>query len=164
MVKAAVKAAVKTIVKMAGENRLFDIVNHLNQAIELIESDAERDRLITLNFSAAQRAKAATAYTSAFEYLTVGIRLLPANSWQTHYDLTLKMHHETAEIAYLTGQLVAMQQSIDQVLQQANTLLDKTSAYETQIQATIAQNQFLHGIEITLQLLAQLGVFVPPSA
>ncbi len=148
------------------EKQLFNIVNHLNQSTRLVENvenetSLTTDYLIELNLRAGRKTKAATAYAAAYEYFSSGMSWLPANHWQTHHDLTLTLHNEAAEMAYLAGNLVAMQQHIDQVLQQATVFLDKARAYEIQIQATIGQNHFLQGIEIALNTLAQLGVNIP---
>ncbi|MFK8185483.1 MAG: AAA family ATPase [Phormidesmis sp.] len=145
------------------KQQLFDIVNHLNQGIALIKTKVERDRLIKLNLNAGRKAKAATAYDAAFKYLQTGIRLLPPQSWETHYRLTLGLHQRAAKAASLVGNLVAMQQHVDEVLQQAKTLLDKTRTYETQIQAAIGQNHMLSGVDITLQVLTQLGINLPSA-
>jgi predicted ATPase/signal transduction histidine kinase len=145
------------------ERSLFDIVNHLNKGLGLIEGEAERMALVELNLAASQRAKAATAYEAAFNYLQTAVKLLPADSWQAHYELTLTLYNEAAEAAHLSGKLVVMQRYIDAVLQQGRTLLDKIHAYETQIQAVIGQNYLLQSVEMALTLLAELGVEIPRS-
>ena len=142
------------------ERQLFDIVNHLNQGAALIETEQERDRLIKLNLNAGRKAKAAIAHDTALAYFQAGIRLLPPNSWDTHYRLTLSLHQRAAKAAAITDKLVMMQHHADRVMQHAKTLLDKTPTYETQIQAAIGQNHLLSGLEITIQVLAQLGIVV----
>ena len=145
------------------EQKLFDVVNHLNKGRSLIESNAERDRLIKLNFNAGCKAKAATAHNAAFEYFQVGLQLLPADSWKTQYALARALHQKAAETAALIGDLVEMQQHVDTILEQASTLLDKAPAYEIQIQAAVSQNYMLSGVEITLQVLAQLDINIPAA-
>lgn len=141
-------------------SQLFDITNHLNRGIALIATEAERDRLIALNLSAGQKAKATYAYSAALNYLETGISLLPPSpNWQNTFALAL--HNEAAEVSYFTGDLVAMQAYIDEILQQQIPLLNKIRAHEIHIQATISQNYFLQSVETTLQLLAQLGETIP---
>ncbi len=62
------------------EERIFDIVNQLNQGRTLIEEQIERNevalQLAELNLLAGQKAKASAAYQPAFNYLQVGLELL----------------------------------------------------------------------------------------
>src|SRR6476661_3589014 len=58
------------------EEKLFDIVGHLNQGIELINQLSEREALAQLNKEAGGKAKSSTAYTAANIYVQTGIALL----------------------------------------------------------------------------------------
>ncbi len=143
------------------EEKLFDIVNHLNQGVELITQSPERDRVIQLNLRAGQKAKLATAYAAAIDYFNTGITLLPIASWDSQYAQTLALYENAAEVSYLNGDFEQMQQRIDRVLKHAQTLLDRVKVYETQIQAAIVKKQFLQALEITLAVLEKLGVKLP---
>ncbi|MEL6454071.1 MAG: ATP-binding protein [Cyanobacteria bacterium J06623_5] len=143
------------------EQQLFDIVNHLNQGIGLVASDAEREQLLRLNLRAGQKAQATVAYAAALKYFSTSLSLLPQECWQTQYNLTLALHNQAAEAALFTGDLVAMQQHINQVCDQGKTLLDTARAYEIQIQAAIGQEYFLQGIDVARKVLARLGIELP---
>ncbi|MEG4911022.1 AAA family ATPase, partial [Microcoleus sp. F8-C4] len=145
------------------EERIFDIVNHLNVGVELITQSAEREELAQLNLVAGKKAKAATAYSAAVEYFKIGRELLTTNSWESQYQLTLTLHEEAAEAAYLNGDFDGMQRLTDIVLQQAISLLDKVKVYEVQIQAYMAQNKLQEALNAGLQVLKQLGVEFPNS-
>ncbi|HAJ61670.1 MAG TPA: serine/threonine protein kinase, partial [Cyanobacteria bacterium UBA8543] len=145
------------------EEKNFDIVNQLNVGMELIIDQAERDRLAQLNLSAARKAKASTAYAAAVRYLNVGMELLDAKAWQNQYALTLALHDEAAEAAYLSGDFEEMERLADVVQNCASTLLDKVKAYEVNIQASIAQNKILEAVNIALQVLQLLGVEFPQN-
>ena len=151
------------IQKKNSKQRKFKVVNHLNKGVTLIETAQERDLLIKLNLSAGRNAQEATAYDAALEYFQTGIRLLPASAWETHYKLTLALHQRAAQTASFVGNLVLMQQYVDEVTCSARTLLDRTPTYETQIQAAIGQNHLLSGVETTLQVLSQLGITIPSA-
>jgi len=143
------------------EEKNFDIVNQLNVGVELITDRTERDRLAQLNLIAGRKATASTAYAAAVRYLTVGMGLLDAQAWQSQYELTLALHDEAAEAAYLNGDFQEMERLADVVRNCASTLLDKVKAYEVNIQACIAQNQILEAVNIALQVLKLLGVEFP---
>ncbi|MEG4396023.1 AAA family ATPase [Microcoleus sp. BROC3] len=143
------------------EERIFDIVNHLNVGVELITPEAEREQLARLNLVAGKKAKAATAYAAAVEYFNVGNKLLTANSWENQYELTLGLHTEAAEAAYLCGDFDRMEELASVVESCAKMLLDKVKVYEVQMQACMAQNKLQEALNTGLQVLKLLGVEFP---
>jgi predicted ATPase/tRNA A-37 threonylcarbamoyl transferase component Bud32 len=143
------------------EEKLFDIVGHLNQGIESIDRLSEREALAKLNLEAAAKAKSSTAYTAANIYVQTGIALLRANCWQSQYELTLNLYVAAAETAYLNADLEVMEQMAAQVLQNAQTILDNVKIYEIQISARTAQNKILEAIAVGRKALKQLGVELP---
>lgn len=145
------------------EQKIFDIVDHWNKGIKLINQQSERDELAKLNLSAGQKAKASAAYKSAFAYLKIGIKLLADDCWQTQYDLTLALHEEGAEAAYLSGDFKQIEEWNEVILQKAKILLDKVKAYEIYVRSYIAQNRPIEAINIVLPVLQQLGVKFPKN-
>ena len=143
------------------EERIFDIVNHLNVGVELITLKEEREQLARLNLVAGKKAKAATAYAAAVEYFNVGKKLLTANSWENQYELTLGLHTEAAEAAYLCGDFDRMEELASVVESCAKMLLDKVKVYEVQIEACMAQNKLQEALNTGLQVLKLLGVEFP---
>ena len=143
------------------EEKLFDIVGHLNQAIELINQLSEREALAKLNLEAGGKARSSTAYAAANIYLQTGIELLKANCWQSQYELTLNLYVAAAEVAYLNADIEGMEQMAAQVLQNAQTILDKVKIYEIQIVARSAQSQIVEAIAVARDALWQLGVELP---
>ena len=143
------------------EERIFDIVNHLNVGVELITPEAEREQLARLNLVAGKKAKAATAYSAAVEYFKVGKELLTANSWHNQYELTLALYTEAAEAAYLNGDFERMEELASVVENFAKTLLDKVKLYEVQMQAYITQNKLQEALNTGLPVLKQLGIEFP---
>lgn len=137
--------------------QLFEIVNHLNKAVQLIPSQEERDMLARLNLEAAMKAKGSAAWHIAFKHLQQALDLLGSASWQREYGLTLELHVEGAESAYLCGKFEAMESLAQAVLDQGRTLLDKVRVYEVKIQAYKAQYQIQTAIDTALPVLAMLG-------
>jgi len=155
-------------------HKIFDITNQFNHGVELIYQDAERYKLAQLNLVAGKKAKAAAAYEHAFKYLKMGIKILtsqPSHSlnetgrkgtfWQTHYELALELHVETAAAAYLCADFDKMEQLLQVVFDQTQTLLDKVKAYEIKIQAFYAQNKMLEAVNTAMTALKLLGVNFP---
>ncbi len=145
------------------EEKIFEIVNQFNMALELITNQTECDELARMNWIAGRRAKASTAYAAAVKYLTTGIQLLVDNSWETKYDLTLALYETAAEAAYLSGNFEQTEQFVQVVLAQAKTVLDKVKACEVKIQAYGAQNKALEAVNTALTFLKLLGVEFPEN-
>ena len=143
------------------EEKLFDIVGHLNIGIEAIAQPSDREALAQLNLKAGQKARNSTAYAAANIYLQTGIELLSANCWQTQYELTLNLYVAAAEVAYLNADIEGMEQMAAQVLQEAKTILDKVKIYEIKIATHAAQSQMLQAIAVGRDVLGQLGVELP---
>ncbi|MCL1473834.1 trifunctional serine/threonine-protein kinase/ATP-binding protein/sensor histidine kinase [Argonema antarcticum] len=145
------------------EERIFEIVNQLNMGIDLITNQSEKDELAKLNLIAAQKAKAATAYESALKYFNIGLILLPDNSWENDYDLTLNLHVKAAEAAYLNTDFEQIDKLTQLVLQKARNLLDKVKIYEVKILSYVAQNNMMSAIQTGRQILQMLGVTFPEN-
>ncbi|MEH2203175.1 MAG: AAA family ATPase [Nostoc sp.] len=144
-------------------DKLFEIVDHLNHGIELVSEQPERNEIARLNLIAAQKAKAAIAYSMAKKYLATARVWLAASSWQANYDLTLELYTETTEVAYLCGDFEQVEYWVAIVLQSAKTVLDTVKVYEVKIQTNIAQSQLLQAINTALQVLQQLGISFPET-
>ena len=61
---------------------IFDIVDHLNSGSGLIIDPMESIKLAQLNLMASEQARDMAAFEAASSYLSAGMQLLPADSWQ----------------------------------------------------------------------------------
>lgn len=143
------------------EQKLFDIVNQLNQGRELINQQMQRDELAQLNLQVGKKAKASAAYQPAFNYLQIGIDLLDYNSWKHQYKITLKLYVEAAEAAYLSTDFEEMERLVEIVLENATTLLDKVQVYQVKIQSFMSQFKVLQAVETAIEILRLLGITFP---
>jgi predicted ATPase/signal transduction histidine kinase/CheY-like chemotaxis protein len=155
------------------EERLFDIVNHLNAGggfpileesppiMGWLEFQIDSRQLAELNLRAGLKAKVATAYGPALDYFQIGLALLPEESWQIDYELTLTLYTEATEMAYLSGNFEQMEQLAETVLSQARSGLDRIKVYEIKIDACLTQNKLPEAMQITRLALALLGVTLP---
>ncbi|MEG4218536.1 AAA family ATPase [Microcoleus sp. Pol14C6] len=143
------------------EEKLFDIVGHLNLGIELITQPQEREDLAQMNLAAGQKARNSTAYSAARSFVQTGIELLAENCWQTQYELTLNLYVAASETAYLNADFDGIEEMADIVLRSAKTILDKVKIFQIQINALTTQGQILEAIAIGTNTLAQLGIELP---
>ena len=146
------------IPKSEREEKIFDIVNHLNMGVDLITGDEEKQQLCKLNLQAGCKAKNATAYEAAIEYLLLGIELLAENSWENEYEITLALYESATESAYLNGDFAKMEQLAKVGLENAQNLLDTLKLYEVKIQALEAQALFQQALDTAMVILAKLGI------
>jgi len=140
------------------EEKIFQIVSQFNLGLGLITQQRERDQLAQLNLLAGRKAIVATAYTAAIEYLTLGMKLLTADSWQSHYNLTLALYEDTAKAEYLNTNFEQAIKLTDLILQQTTQILDRVKAYELKVQIYIAQDQQVKAIATGLKALEQLKI------
>jgi PAS domain S-box-containing protein len=141
----------------------FHIVNQLNRGVSLICDSRERKKLAHLNWRAGEKAKDATAYEAAMNYLEMGLQLLSSQSWQNQYAFSLELHQLAVEVAYLTGAYDRMATLMAIGLQNATNHLDRAKFYEIQILALLAQNQARAAVDYARNILPIFGVRFPKN-
>jgi predicted ATPase/signal transduction histidine kinase len=143
------------------DERIFEIVNHLNIGRTLITQPSQRRELAQLNLLAGCKAKASTAYAGAFSYITTGMELLAENCWQHDYELTFKFHKERAEIEYLNGNFETAEIWIERTLENAKTPMEKAEVYNMSIVQYTLQAKYPEAIQAGRQALALIDIELP---
>lgn len=142
--------------------KIFEIVDHLNLAWELIADESERVELARLNLEAGRKAKASTAYAAALEqYFTTGIEILPGDAWQEHYDLTFSLYRERSECEYLCGNFEKAEELFDLILTQAHSNLERAEIQNMRVIFYDNTGKYLEAIQIASGTLKTLGVSLP---
>ncbi|MDY7005537.1 MAG: AAA family ATPase [Cyanobacteriota bacterium] len=140
------------------QNKIFDVVNQLNQGSSLITEQWEKDELAKLNFQAGKKAKAATAYEPALSYLETGVKFLAENSWDDQYKFTLELQVETLEALYLNYQWEQVEKLSAKILEKVKNTLDEVKVYKLVILSYYGQFQPQKSIDIALKTLEKLGI------
>lgn len=143
------------------EERLIEIVNHLNHGRALLRTRAERDRLADLNLRAARIAAASSAYGPALSFVEAGVELLPPDPWAERYGTTHALHVIGAEAAYMVQDVARGERFGEAVLAHAATPLDSVRVYELRIGHFTTQSRMRDACESALDVLALLGVRLP---
>ncbi len=143
------------------EHKIFDIVNQLNLSKQLINQQKERYELAQLNLIAGKKSKASVAYKPALNYFQMGLNLLGEDSWQQQYELSLLLHVEAAEAAYLNHDFEQTEKLAGVVLNEAKTVLDKVKMYQVRIRGYSNKNQLLEAVKLGREILEQLGITFP---
>ncbi|NEN88754.1 MAG: AAA family ATPase, partial [Okeania sp. SIO3H1] len=153
----------KSIPESQIEEKIFAIVNQLNQGSEILETKNEKESLAQLNLIAGKKAKLSTAFATALEYGKMGIQLLSKKRWQEQYDLSLKLYQLSAEAAYSSGEFECAENLIQSAVSFAKTPLEKTRFYQIQMDIHVAQKNSAEAIAVGRKLLSSLGVELPKS-
>ncbi|WP_349775300.1 trifunctional serine/threonine-protein kinase/ATP-binding protein/sensor histidine kinase [Geitlerinema calcuttense] len=143
--------------------RIFELIDHLNIGRSLIQDKGELLELATLNLEAAKKAKDATAYVAAREYLTAAMEGLGPEIWQESYDLALALHKERAEIEHLNSNFEESEQFIQITLEQVHSLLEKTEIYNLLLIQYTLQGKSEEAIAAAKTALSLLGLEIPET-
>ena len=142
-------------------DRIFEIVSHLNLGAD---QHSDTNSRLRLNIDAGQRALKAAAYSSALSYLLTALRLLGQEGWEGDYDLTLLVHIEAAEAAYLCADFETVARLTGEVVDRARDNLTIARIYDVKVQALMAERRLSEAVETGFHALALLGEEMPVQA
>jgi len=140
------------------EERLIDIVGHLNEGRGLIDSADERLGLAGMNLRAGIRAKRSAAYAAAMAYLKVAAELLPEDPWRNTPALMQELAAETQQCAYLTGRTEEAERWTEVMLEHAHSDLQRSDILATRTRQYATLGRMHESIISAIQGLALLGV------
>ncbi|MBC9073346.1 response regulator [Thauera sp. CAU 1555] len=143
------------------QERLFEVVDHLNIGREQITDAREILRLAELNLQAGQRAQLANAYQTALAYLDTAAGCLPENAWESHYALSLELFRTRANVRYLNGEYEASMADIADVRRHARSALDQAGICALLITEYTMLGRNAEAVETGREALALLGITVP---
>ena len=86
------------------DDRLFEIVSHLNQALPVVDDPDGRLNIAELNYLSGVKARYAAAYQASMEYFSQAKRLLPGNAFAAHYAMAFNVYLDFARSLYINGE------------------------------------------------------------
>ena len=140
---------------------IFEIAGQLNRGTSLISSAAEKERLAELNLLAGKRAKAATAFALALDYLTVGTTVLGPAAWDSSYELAFTLQVERAECEYLVGNFACSEELLALALDHARCLLDQVWVYRLRQRLYQHSGRWPEAMSTSLEALRLFGISLP---
>ncbi|MEH2280199.1 MAG: AAA family ATPase [Nostoc sp.] len=143
--------------------QIFDLVNQLNLALDLIIEQTEKDELVRLNLIAGKKAKASTAYTPAKRFFSVAMNLLAENAWIEQYKQIFTLFRERAECEFLTGNLQQAEELFELLLLKAESHLDESNIYMLQIRLYQVTGRYEEALTLGLEALKLFWVIFPDS-
>jgi predicted ATPase/signal transduction histidine kinase len=138
--------------------QLYETVEHLNAGAVLLSDPSERYETAKLDLEAGVKAKHSSAFSSSAGYLRAGVNLLPDDCWEEEYALTLSLHEEAAETAFLVGEFARMNGLIDTITQKARCFFDSVRANEVRIQWLSATNRLQDAARLCIAVAHRLGI------
>ncbi|MFW9262951.1 AAA family ATPase [Nostoc sp. CALU 546] len=143
--------------------QIFDLVNQLNLAVDIIVEQTEKDELVRLNLIAGKKAKASTAYTPAKKFFSVAMHLLDENAWIEQYEQTFILFRELAECEFLTGNLEQAEKLFELLFSKAESYIEKANIYILQIRLYQVAGRYEEALILGLAALKIFGVIFPDS-
>jgi len=140
------------------EKHIFEIANQMNHASALITSPDERRGVAELNLLAGKRAKTSNAYAAALKYLTAGRALLTDDCWESNPDLTFEVELYRAECEFLTGDLVAADETLTILSERAANAIDRATVAWLRITLYTTLDRSDRAVEVCLAYLATIGI------
>lgn len=162
------------------DDRLFEVVDQLNRGLVHVRDTGLRRRIAALNLQAARKAKATAASASALALAREGMAALqpagppadmtggsepaPGDPWQTDRTLTLDLHNEAAEAAYVVGDMATMEAMASAVIAQARDGLEAARMWELRILRHVMAGDNPSAVRAALAGADALGLRLPRRA
>jgi PAS domain S-box-containing protein len=142
-------------------SNIFEVVNQLNNSFESPDIVGfNRNELAELNVTAGRRAKKSAAFQAAFKYFKTAIALFGQNIW-AQYELSLDLHLEAAETAYLCGDHGQLELLISVAMEHTRSPIDTARIVEIKMKGLIAAEEIETAIDEGHRVLDLLSLKVP---
>ncbi|HZE67900.1 MAG TPA: AAA family ATPase, partial [Sporichthyaceae bacterium] len=140
----------------ADEDRLFDVVGHLNAAIDLIADPAQRVDLARLNAAAAARAKESAGYDAAAAHFGVATTLLGEHDGPDVHLLRRSVLLGSGEVLAALGRVAEAEAAFATALQHAQGE-DAAECLAVLAEARFGAGCFPEALDAAIDGLARLG-------
>ncbi|KQZ78891.1 trifunctional serine/threonine-protein kinase/ATP-binding protein/sensor histidine kinase [Pseudomonas sp. Root562] len=140
------------------EASIFEIVGQLNLGASLLAERGEREQLAEFNLIAGQRAKASTAYASALNYLSMGVKLSGEDCWARRHGLIFALELNRAECELLTGQLAIANERLTALSARAITVTERASVACLQMDVYLLLDRSDAAVAVCLAYLQHVGI------
>ena len=158
------EALLKKLDESEREKVIYDITDHLNKALELINDEDKKLELAWLNMRAGLKARQAAAYQSASRYLKQTLELTShLDIWNTHYDRALILYREFAEIESLTGNFQNSEKFTQSLLNNARSISDTSPVYALLISRHVRVGENKEALKLGVRVLKELEIDVPDN-
>ncbi len=145
------------------EDQVFELASHMNQGASLLFDPEERYQVAQINLLAGRKAKDATAYQGARDYLLTGISLVKDATWHERFELIYGLLKELAIVEYLVSNYNHSEELIRLLLTKAQTVLEKAELYNTLIVQYTLTARYQDAISSGREALELLEITFPKT-
>ncbi|HUN93956.1 MAG TPA: response regulator [Burkholderiaceae bacterium] len=143
------------------DERIYDVVRHLNHGAERITDEAERWQVARLNAAAGRKAKAALAFAAAHGHLARAAAAWPATGWEACRDETFALQFDLAECALLVGHFAEADARLDALLARARDRAEQARLYGVRIRRHLVPGEFGAAAHAALRALELFDIRFP---
>lgn len=140
------------------DDNIFTIVEQFNRGAKLVSTPSERERLAELNLAAALRAKMASAYPTAHQYLGAAAENLDDETRLRRQDLAFLIAQHLAECEFHTGQLESAERRLAHLARTAADLRQMAVITQLQLELLLTVGRREEAVSVGLQYLGRAGV------
>jgi PAS domain S-box-containing protein len=144
------------------DERLFDIVAHLNAGVAGMAGRSERHQLAHLNLRAGIKARQATSYAAGARLLAAGMNLLDEAALHADYTLDYGLHRTLAECEYHCGQFDLPNALLRNLLERARPGLDRVETFELLTRLHLTRGKLAEAVASALESVRECGIHLPP--
>lgn len=143
------------------EEHIFEIMSHLNHAGDLIKEVGIRKEYARMNLLAAEKAMRTVAYSTALEFVKVGLIFMPEDRWASEYDLTYSLNLLAAEANYLLFNFDEASRIFDQILEYVKNTRDKVAVHILKVKLYVSSVNYKEAVDWGRSGLKFLNVNLP---
>jgi len=143
------------------DERIFEIVDHLNEARTCGLGVIERERRLELDVRACRRALAAGAGETALHYFSAGEAEFDAALWETHATLAFDLFLQGADAAHQCEWFDEARRCLELLAERPLGLLQKIQVDARQIRTSSVTQPRLATVDLTRRLLRRYGIRWP---
>ena len=140
------------------DTRIFEIVHHLNQGMEVIEEPAERLQLAKLNLRAGARARNSTANALAVQCFRNGIELPGPDAWLAHYESAYELHAKLAECLCLTADHQGALAVLKEAAGHARAGADRSKLHTLEVIVCVSKGDMRAALECARPAAESIGI------
>lgn len=146
--------------------RLFEVTEHLNCALELIDSLPRALEAIELNLKAAERARSASAFRAELQFISSAKKVLDApgfseDLWGSWHETAIQVLRELGESHFLNGNHDLATRFIREAVQRSKTSIEKAELLTISVVHHTLLAKYPLAISIGREALTLLGVELP---
>jgi len=137
---------------------IFSILNHFAVAHSIIDEPDKKIYLSELNLRAGKKAMLSAAYELAATYFTTGIDLLPDNSWQNNYSLSLELYRENFQCQYINDNMETAYGIFLEIKDKSRSVIEIADLYNINTDLLMISSRSAMAIDFGIEGLSLLDV------